>query len=297
MKILISGASGLIGSALVRSFCDAGHAVTRLVRRQPGPAEVRWDPAAGRLDPAGLEGLDAVVHLAGEGIAAGRWTQHRKARIRDSRARGTRLLSQALAGLARRPEVFASASAIGYYGNRGDEPLDEESPPGSGFLAEVCREWEAATEPAAKAGIRVVQLRLGMVLASPGGALARMLPMFRVGLGGRLGDGRQYVSWITLDDVVGAIGHVLATDTLQGPVNLVAPRPVTNRQFTAALARVLRRPALLPAPAFALRILLGQMAEELLLASARVVPRRLLDAGYRFRHEELEAALRHVLGR
>jgi uncharacterized protein (TIGR01777 family) len=298
MKILISGASGLIGSTLVKSLSGAGHEVTRLVRRgHPGPAEIRWDPPAGHLDPASLEGFDAVVHLAGESIAAARWSRQRKARIRQSRVQGTRLLSSTLAGLGRPPGVLASASAIGYYGNRGDQQLDEESPLGSGFLAEVGRDWEAATGPAAEAGIRVVHLRTGMVLASRGGALARMLPLFRLGLGGRLGGGRQYVSWVTLDDVVGAVSHVLLTETLRGPVNLVAPQPVSNRQFTATLGRVLRRPTLLPAPRFALRIILGQVADELLLASTRVVPKRLLDTGYQFRHPELETALRHVLGR
>ena len=297
MNILISGASGLIGSAMVKSLSEAGHAVRRLVRREAGPAEVRWDPAAGRLDAADLEGLDAVVHLAGENIAAGRWSRRRRARIRDSRTVGTRLLSRTLAGLADPPGVFISASAVGFYGDRGDQQLDERSPPGSGFLAEVCRQWEAATDPAAGAGIRAVQLRTGMVLASHGGALAKMLPIFRLGLGGRLGGGRQYVSWITLDDVAGAVGHVLLDETLRGPVNLVAPQPVTNRRFTAALGRVLKRPTWLPAPALALRIVLGQMAEELLLAGARVMPKRLLDAGYQFRHPELEAALRHVLDR
>lgn len=297
MNILISGASGLIGSALVKSLSEAGHAVRRLVRREAGPAEVRWDPAAGRLDAADLEGLDAVLHLAGENIAAGRWTRRRKARIRESRAVGTRLLSRTLAGLADPPGVFISASAVGFYGDRGEGQLDERSPPGSGFLAEVCRQWEAATEPAAGAGIRAVQLRTGMVLAAHGGALAKMLPIFRLGLGGRLGSGRQYVSWITLDDVAGAVGRVLLDETLRGPVNLVAPQPVTNRRFTAALGRVLKRPTWLPAPALALRIVLGQMAEELLLAGARVMPKRLLDAGYQFLHPELEAALRHVLGR
>ncbi len=297
MKILISGASGLIGSALVTSCCEAGHQVTRLVRCQPGPQQVRWDPAAGRLDPAALEGLDAVVHLAGENVAGGRWTKLKKARIRDSRVEGTRLLSNALAKLADPPEVFASASAVGYYGDRGGQQLDEESPLGSGFLAEVCHEWEAATGPAAEAGIRVVHLRFGVVLGCGGGALAKMLPALRLGLGGRLGSGRQYVSWITLPEVTAAVAHVLATGTLKGPVNLVAPRPVTNRELTAVLGRLLRRPTFLPAPGFALRAMLGQMADELLLASTRVVPRRLLDTGYQFRDPELEEALRHLLGR
>lgn len=299
MKILISGASGLIGSALVKSCTQAGHEMTRLVRTEPRPgqAELPWDPTAERLDPAGLEGFDAVVHLAGESIAGGRWTRRKKERIRDSRACGTRLLSRTLAQLSAPPAVFASASAIGYYGDRGDETLDEESPPGSGFLGEVCREWEAATQPAAEAGIRVVLLRTGLVLASQGSALAKMLPIFRWGLGGRLGSGRQYMSWITLDDVLGAIDHILQSNTLAGPVNLVAPQPVTNRQFTRTLGQVLHRPALLPAPAVALRAVLEEMANALLLGSARVVPRRLIDSGYEFRDPTLDAAFHRLLDR
>jgi hypothetical protein len=297
MKILITGSSGLIGSAAVKSLTAAGNAVTRLVRHQPPPGEaaIPWEPAAGRLDPARLEGFDAVVHLAGESIARGRWTAKKMARIRSSRIQGTRLLSETLARLSDKPKVLACASAVGYYGDRGAEEVDETSPPGSGFLAAVCREWEAATQPAADAGIRVVQARLGVVLAAEGGALAKMLPAFRLGLGGRLGSGRQYMSWITLDDVLGAIAHVLATDALRGPVNLVAPQPVTNAEFARALARTLRRPALLPVPAFVLRAALGQMAVELLLSGARVVPRRLLDSGYRFCDPQLHAALRHLL--
>ena len=234
MNILITGASGLIGSALTGKLAGAGHEVTRLGRssRAAGPRQMRWDPAAGELDAGALEGFDAVVHLAGENIASGRWTAAKRERIRSSRVEGTRLLAHSLARLSRRPEVLVSASAIGYYGNRGDEPLDEQSPPGSGFLADVCRQWEAAAEPAREAGIRVVHPRIGLVLSVSGGALAKMLPVFRLGLGGPIGSGRQYVSWITLDDLVEVIRHVTVAESYQGPVNAVAPQPVTNREFT-----------------------------------------------------------------
>jgi uncharacterized protein (TIGR01777 family) len=242
-----------------------------------------------------LEGFDAVVHLAGESIAEGRWTEAKRGRIRDSRVQGTRVLADTLARLIHPPKVFLCASAVGFYGSRGDEELDEESPAGSGFLSDVCREWESACRPAVEAGIRVVNLRLGMVLSTRGGALAKMLPIFRLGLGGRLASGRQYVSWITLDDVVEAIQFVMATDSLEGPVNAVAPGAVTNREFTRVLGRVLRRPAILPAPAFALRCVLGQMAQELLLASTRALPRRLLEAGFAFRDPDLEGALGRVV--
>ncbi len=297
MKILLTGASGLIGSALTAKLTDAEHEVTRLVRSSPNRErrEIQWDPSAGRLDAAALEGFDAVVHLAGESIATGRWTAAKKERIRSSRVQGTRLLAETLARLQRPPEILVSASAIGYYGDRGDEELDEGSAPGSGFLAEVCRQWEAAAEPAGEAGIRVVHPRIGLVLSATGGVLAKMLPMFRLGLGGPIGSGRQYVSWITLDDLVGAICHVIATDSLSGPVNAVAPEPATNREFTRALGRALRRPARLPAPAFALRAMLGTMADELLLASTRVIPRRLVDSGFAFDDPDLEPAFRRLL--
>jgi uncharacterized protein len=297
MKVLISGSHGLVGSALVASLAAQGHTVQRLVRGavRADPQSIAWDPAAGKLDPAALEGLDAVVHLAGENLATGRWTEAKMARIRSSRVEGTRQLAEALAQLGRPPKVLASASAIGYYGSRGDEPLDESSPPGAGFLADVCRDWEAATAPAAAAAIRVVPLRIGPVWAANGGVLARIVPPFRFGLGGPLGDGRQYMSWITLDDLIGVIRHVLATDTLAGPVNLVAPQPVTNREFSKTLGRVLRRPAVLAVPAFALRLLFGKMADELLLGGARVLPRKLLDTGYRFADPQLEPALRRLL--
>lgn len=299
MKILVSGASGFVGSRLTAALADDGHQVTRFVRSQAEPerTEIPWDPAVGRLEPSTLEGFDAVVHLAGESIADGRWTDAKKARIRDSRVQGTQLLAQTLARLDARPKVLVTASAIGFYGDRGDDELDEQSRPGSGFLADVCRQWESATEPAVEAGVRVVPLRFGLVLGSAGGALAKMLPIFRLGLGGPLGNGRQYVSWITLDDVTGAIQHAIATESLRGPVNAVAPHPVTNREFTRALGRALRRPALLPAPAFALRLILGQMADELLLASARVLPRRLLDSGFAFLDVTVETALGRLLAR
>lgn len=302
MRVLVSGASGLVGSALVRRLSEPGAApepaqVLRLVRRPPRPqaGEIAWDPQAGQLSPEALEGLDAVVHLAGENIGAGRWTADKKARIRASRVEGTSLFARALARLARPPRVLVCASAVGWYGDRGEEELDEASPPGTGFLAGVCREWEAATEPAASAGVRVVLARFGVILARHGGALGRMLPLFRWGLGGRLGSGRQYMSWIALDDAVRAIQFLLDSDALRGPVNVVAPWPVTNREFTAALGRVLRRPALCAAPAFMLRLALGEMADEMFLAGARAVPRRLAEQGFVFDHPELESALARLL--
>jgi uncharacterized protein (TIGR01777 family) len=297
VRILVTGASGLIGSALVSFLGAGGHAVTTLTRAQPRPgqAEAHWDPAAEKLDPMVLQGVDAAVHLAGESIAQ-RWTPARKARILKSRARGTRLLSESFARLTQPPRVLICASAIGYYGDRGTEVLTEESPSGVGFLAEVCRQWEAACEPAVRGGIRVVNLRTGIVLSAAGGVLQRMLLPFRMGLGGRIGSGRQYVSWIALDDLVGVIVHALTCDTLAGPVNAVAPHPVTNREFTRTLGRVLRRPTVFRVPAWVARLTFGEMADALLLASARVQPARLAASGYAFRYPELEGALRHVLG-
>ena len=299
MRVAITGSTGLVGSVVVTSLSAAGHEVVRLVRRAPVPGEkaVRWDPEKGEVDAAGLEGLDDVVHLAGENIASGRWNAARKAAIRASRVNGTRLLCDALAGLARPPKTLVCASAIGYYGDRGADVLTEESPPGAGFLPDVCREWEAASEPAARKGIRVVLLRIGVVLSPKGGALSRMLPPFRAGLGGVIGNGRQYVSWVALDDLVGIVLHALRSGELRGPVNAVAPVPVTNREFTEALGKVLSRPTLFPVPAFVLRLAVGEMADALLLASARVFPRRLEEIGYRFRFPELPAALNHLLGK
>jgi uncharacterized protein (TIGR01777 family) len=301
MRLLVSGASGLIGSALIEKLSVDSCQLSVLTRRERPHATdnrqlstdnyILWDPAAGQLSPRAVEGFDAVVHLAGENIAQGRWTAEKKARIRDSRVQGTGLLCRVLAQTARPPKVLVSASAIGYYGDRGDEELDEGSPVGAGFLAEVCRDWEAATWPAAAAGIRVVCVRLGMVLTRHGGALARMAPLFRFGLGGRLGGGRQYVSWITLGDAVEGICHAIATETLSGPVNLVSPNPVTNRQFTKTLGRALRRPTIFPVPTFILRLALGEMADALLLASARVFPGRLIASGFEFHDPLLWAAL------
>jgi uncharacterized protein len=296
MQIAISGASGLIGSAFADSLAAGGHAVRRLVRGDARGDDVAWAPEDGAIDAAKLRGVDAVVHLAGEGIASGRWSADRKQRIRDSRVQGTDLLARTLAELSPRPSVLVCASAVGFYGPRGDEELDESAPPGTSFLSEVCRAWEAAAEPARAAGVRVVSTRFGVVLSAKGGALAKMLTPFRIGIGGRIGSGRQWMSWISIDDAVGAIGHALATASLTGPVNAVAPRPVTNAEFTKTLGRVLSRPTVAPMPAFAARLAFGEMADELLLSGQRVVPRRLLESGYRFRHGDLETALRHVLG-
>ena len=296
MNVLVSGSSGLIGRALVASLTAEGHRVIRLVRSKPlaGQAQVFWDIEAETVDKAALENLDAVVHLAGESVA-GRWTAGKKLRIRESRRKGTRLLSEALAAVANRPRVFVSASAVGYYGDRGKDILSEESPPGTLFLSEVCREWEAATEPAAHSGIRIVNLRIGFVLSPEGGGLAQMLPPFKLGVGGTIGSGRQYMSWVSIHDVVGAVRHVLASNTLDGPVNAVAPNPVTNREFTKTLGRVLKRPTLFPVPAFAARLLLGEMADNLLLASACVLPTRLMASGYQFRARDLQGALQQLL--
>jgi uncharacterized protein (TIGR01777 family) len=296
MKVVVSGATGLIGSALTSRFASQGHEVVPLVRRalRPGERAVAWDPEAGTIDRGGLEGCDVVVHLAGENVF-GRWTADKKQRIRDSRVNGTRLVSDALAALARRPRVLLAASAIGYYGHRGDEELTEQSPAGDDFLAQVCRDVEAATTPAARAGIRVVNLRFGVVLTPKGGALAKMLPPFRLGLGGHVGSGTQYVSWIHVDDLLNAIGHVLAVASFAGPVNLTTPQPVTNSELAKTLGRVLGRPAIVAVPAFALRMLFGEEGADMLQTGQRVLPARLVSSGFRFQYGELETALRHLL--
>jgi uncharacterized protein (TIGR01777 family) len=300
MKILISGSTGLIGSALIPALQSGGHETVRLVRlsspgTNPRNGSVTWDPKSGQLNATELEGIDAAIHLAGENIAASRWTPAQKARIRESRVSGTQLLAGTLAKLKTLPKTLVCSSAIGFYGDRSDERLNEDSPPGAGFLADTCREWEAAAKPAADRGIRVVHLRTGIVLASQGGALAKMLTPFRLGIAGIVGSGQQYMSWISLDDLVAVISFALSKETLRGPVNAVAPNPVTNHEFTKTLGRVLRRPTVFPMPAFAARLAFGEMADRLLLASARVEPKRLIEAGFRFRFPELEAALVHAV--
>jgi len=297
--VTVSGASGLVGSRLTAALETAGHRVSRLVRRKPatGRDEIEFDPSEGRIDAAALEGIDAVVHLAGENVAAGRWTEARKRRIRESRVLGTRLIAECLAKLQRPPAVLVNASAIGFYGDRGDEVLDETSDPGEGFLPETCLAWESATAAAETAGVRVVRFRIGVVLAHEGGALAKLVPIFRAGLGGKTGDGNQWMSWVSIDDLVRAVEFALSCDELVGSVNAVGPRPETNAEFTRVLARVLRRPAIAPVPAFVVRTIFGEMGQELLLSSTRVLPRRLEHVGFEFRHSTLETALRAVLAK
>jgi len=296
MNFLITGSSGLVGQALIPALKSGGHSVAFLVRLKPQPAAplVYWNPAGREIDASRLEGFDAVVHLAGESVS-GRWTPAKKRAIRESRVQGTRLLCEALAKLSRRPRVLVAASASGYYGDRGDELLREESSAGSSFLSEVCQEWEAATKPAAEHGIRVVNLRIGFVLSRSGGGLAKMLPAFTMGVGGKIGSGKQYMSWIEIDDLVQIILFAATTEALSGPTNAAAPKPVRNSEFTKMLGRVLRRPAIVAMPAFAVRLAFGEMGDELLLASTRMEPARLLSAGYQFRFPQLEGALRHLL--
>jgi uncharacterized protein (TIGR01777 family) len=296
MNVLVTGASGFVGSALTPLLTHAGHQVIPLRRGRDGappPSAPHWNPAANEIN-LGSAAIDAVIHLAGETIAQ-RWTAPAKKRIRESRVNGTRLLSNALANLPRKPHSLLCASAVGIYGNRGDEVLTEASQPGSGFLAELCQEWEAAARPAVEAGIRVVHLRFGVLLDPGGGALNNMLPPFRAGVGGRLGSGRQFISWATRQDAVRAIAHALNAPDLSGPVNIVSPHSITNAEFTKTLARALGRPAILHMPAFALRLLAGEMADEALLASARVMPERLQQTGFHFEDAEIEPALRKLL--
>ncbi|HUZ78344.1 MAG TPA: TIGR01777 family oxidoreductase [Chloroflexota bacterium] len=292
-RVVVAGASGLIGSALVPALRADGWQVSRLVRRTVlQQDEIGWDPASGQLDATALAGCAAVIHLGGVSISTGRWTAARKRAMHESRVASTALLAGAIGRLANPPSAFIGASAIGWYGNRGDELLTEASGPGAGFLATLCGDWEAAASGASQAGVRVLHARLGLVLSQSGGAMARLLPLFRAGLGGRLGSGLQWWSWVTLADVVGVLLHLVRTNTVSGPVNVVSPRPVTNAEFSRQLARVLRRPSLLPAPAPLLRLALGGMADELLLASQRVSPTMLRDSGYAFQYPELDAALR-----
>ncbi len=296
MKVLVSGSTGLIGTALVRSLESSAHHVTRLVR--PGstrtPDGIAWDPTSDSLDARQLEGFDAVIHLSGENVASRRWSAEQKARVRDSRVRSAELLANALAGLDSPPEILACASATGYYGDRGDEILNEDVGAGSDFLADVSAEWEGATSPAADAGIRVVNMRISVVLTAAGGMVATVGPIFRLGLGGRLGSGAQYLSWISREDIVRAIEWILQHDDLRGPVNLCSPNPVTNSEFTRTLGSVLRRPALFPVPRFALRITQGEIT-DMLLASVRAEPAKLSASGFEFRHPRLEDALRWAL--
>lgn len=297
MNILISGASGLLGSALVPFLTTGGHRIISLVRREPGPGknEVFWNPVSGCLDPEELIGIDAVIHLAGENISRGRWTKKKKKKIMESRTRGTDLVARTIANLKPRPKVLVCASAIGYYGNRGSRILAEEDKPGDDFISRVCCAWEKATGPASEKGIRVVLARLGIVLTPAGGALAKFLLPFKMSLGGRIGSGNQYMSWISIDDAIGAIYYALSDSRLQGPVNVVSPKPVTNIDFTKTLGKVLSRPTIFSVPAWAIKFLFGEMGRELLLSSTRVKPQKLLETGYRFRHPDLEKALLNLL--
>lgn len=297
MRIAITGASGLIGKSLVNLLSGQGHEVFKLTRHKSSDAhEIQWDPNSGTLDPNALEGMDAVVHLAGESVGQV-WTKEIKQRIRESREKGTTLIARTIANLQKKPAVFISASAIGYYGDRGDEPLNESSSVGRGFLAEVVKDWETATAAASSAGIRTVNMRFGVVLSPEGGALKQMLPPFQMGAGGNLGHGRQYFSWISLTDAVNAIRFAIETPSLQGPVNVVSPNPVTNAEFTRALGKVLSRPTIFPVPAMAARMIFGEMADEMLLGGARIFPQKLQQAGYPYQFPTIEAALRHELGK
>lgn len=299
LRVAVTGSTGLIGTPLVRALRGDGHTVLRLVRSRPvsGGDEVYWNPALGEIDTAALEGVDAVVHLAGENVGQPPWTEERKRRIRESRAQGTTLVARTLAGLSPKPRVLVSASATGWYGDRGDEVLNEASGPGSGFLAEVCQAWETSADPARDAGIRVVHPRIGLVLTKEGGVLERLLTPFKLGVGGKLGSGKQWMSWVALHDVLEAIRFALRADSLSGPANLTSPAPVTNEEFTRTLGHVLGRPTVFGVPEFALKLALGQMADEALLSSQRAMPDRLREAGFVFQYPDLEGALRVALGK
>ena len=295
MKIAIAGASGLVGSALINALVAEGTAITRLVRGAPKSGEIEWHPNQDQLNSQMLEGFDVIVNLAGESVAGSRWTDDQKRKIRDSRVSGTNLLSEAIARMSAKPSAFICASATGIYGDRDDEILDEQSESGGGFIAGVCGEWEKACEPAIKAGVRVVNLRLGPVLARTGGMLAKLLTPFKMGMGGKVGSGKQYISWVALDDVVSAIKLAISDQSIRGPLNIVSPNPVTNEEFTRTLGHVLNRPTALAVPAFAARLAFGEMADEMLLASQRVTPRKLLQANFTFQYPDLESAFRKYL--
>ena len=295
MKVLITGSSGMIGAALAESLVANGHEVIRLRRQKLTDDSPMWDPENGVIDLADVRDINAVVHLAGENVAKGRWDSQKKGRILHSRVMGTKLLADYFSAADYKPNIFVSASAIGVYGNRGDELVDETSEPGSGFMADVCKQWEAATASASDAGIRVAHARIGVVLSTRGGALKTMLLPFKLGLGGVFGTGKQFMSWVSLDDVVGMIQFLIAHNSLQGPVNLVAPNAVSNREFTKTLGRALHRPTIFSLPAFVARMAFGEMADELLLASTRVLPKKLIDSGYQFLNPELEEAFEQML--
>lgn len=301
MKIIVTGSTGLIGSALVPRLVAAGHSVTCFVRDEThaeparGVRAVGWDIGAGRINDAEVAAHDSVIHLAGESVAEGRWTEEKKRRIRDSRVRGTRLIAESIARATTPPRVFISASAIGFYGDRGNEILSEESAPGADFLAGVCREWEASADAARAVGVRTVHPRIGIVLSPRGGALAKLITPFRLGAGGRIGSGSQYMSWIAIDDVLAAIEFALTKESVEGAVNFVAPHPVTNAEFTETLGRVLSRPTVFTVPKFAARFAFGEMADALLLSGARVLPERLQREGYEFKYPQLEEALQRLL--
>jgi uncharacterized protein len=295
MKVAITGASGLVGSALIPVLKSMGAQITRMVRAKPKAGELEWHPNQDEISRGQLDGFDTIINLAGENIAGGRWTDDQKRKIRDSRVNGTHLLSEAIARLSPKPRVFICASATGIYGDRDGEVLDEQSESGGGFLAGVCREWEKATEPASKAGVRVVNLRIGPIIAREGGMLAKLLTPFKMGMGGKVGSGKQYISWIAIDDVIQAIKLAIEDASIHGALNIVSPNPVTNEEFTKTLGHVLNRPTALAMPAFAARLAFGEMADEMLLASQKVIPKKLIGAGFVFQYPELERTLRHLL--
>ncbi len=296
MNVAIAGAGGLVGSALTTVLTRDGAQITRLVRSKPNTGEIEWHPNHDEMSPESLEGFDVIINLAGENIAAGRWTDEQKRKIRDSRVNGSHLLSEAIAKMPAKPRVFACASATGIYGDRDAEILDEQSESGGGFLAGVCREWEKATEPASNAGVRVVNLRFGPILARDGGMLSKLLTPFKMGMGGKVGSGKQYISWVSLEDSVRAVKLAIDDDAIRGPLNVVSPNPVTNEEFTKTLGHVLNRPTALAMPAFAARLAFGEMADEMLLVSQRVIPKKLTTAGFEFKFPSLEKTLQHYVG-